>query len=97
MENKDVYKRQAFTRVLAELEELQKLGLCQNGDFLMNSTQNIKEVLRGAAVMCSTSYVDYSVHFLNTIADRNGVMSITVNKDGDRITAVSYTHLAAGG
>ncbi len=75
----------AFTRVMGELEELKKLGLCQDSDFLTSDSQNLQEVIRGDAVMCSVSYVDYAVRFEGKITDVDSVPSFRVAKDGQHI------------
>ena len=75
----------AFTRVLDGIQKLEKLKLYQSGDFVMSSKQNIKDVVRGDAVMCSSSYVDYAVHFEGKLADVNGVPCFRVKKDDGQI------------
>lgn len=61
------------------------MGLYENGDFLMSSKQNLREVVRGNAVMCSVSYVDYAVHFEEKLRDVNGVPSFKIEKDGKQV------------
>lgn len=75
----------AFIRVLKELEGLEGLNLCQDKDFLTNDTQNLREVIRGNAVMCSSSYVDYSVHFEGEIVEAGGVPSFKLRTDGEDV------------
>ena len=67
------FESPAFSRVLGELETLKRLELCQNSDFLTNDTQNLREVIRGDAVMCSVSYVNYATYFESKITDVDGV------------------------
>ncbi|WP_320977429.1 ABC transporter substrate-binding protein, partial [Enterocloster asparagiformis] len=75
----------AFVRVLQELEELKALGLCQSSDFLTSDSQNLQEVIRGDALMCSVSYVDFAVRFEDKLTEVNGVPSFRVAKDGRQI------------
>ena len=75
----------AFARVLQELEELKALGLCQSSDFLTSDSQNLQEVIRGDALMCSVSYVDFAVRFEDKLTEVNGVPSFRVAKDGRQI------------
>lgn len=79
------FENPAFARVLRGIEELEGLGLYQNGDFLMSSKQNLREVVRGNAVMCSVSYVDYAMHFEEKIKDVNGVPSYKIEKNGRQV------------
>ena len=74
------FENPAFARVLKGIDELESMGLYENGDFLMSSKQNLREVVRGNAVMCSVSYVDYAVHF-----EENGVPSFKIEKDGKQV------------
>lgn len=71
----------AFVRVLDGIEELRELDLTQSGDFLTNDTQNLQEVLRGDAVMCSVNYVTYMAHFEERIRDVDGVPMVKVSKN----------------
>lgn len=75
----------AFVRVLRELEELKAMGLCQSSDFLTSDSQNLQEVIRGDALMCSVSYVDFAVRFEDKLTEVNGVPSFRVAKDGRQI------------
>ena len=79
------FENPAFARVLKGIDELESMGLYENGDFLMSSKQNLREVVRGNAVMCSVSYVDYAVHFEEKLRDVNGVPSFKIEKDGKQV------------
>ena len=79
------FENPAFARVLKGIDELESMGLYENGDFLMSSKQNLREVVRGNAVMCSVSYVDYAVHFEEKLKDVNGVPSFKIEKDGKQV------------
>lgn len=72
----------AFTRVLDALEQLKELNLYENGDFNANDTENLQQVLRGEAAMCSVSYVVYAAHFESQIQDVDGVPSVRILHDG---------------
>ena len=79
------FQSPAFVRVLEEVDELKSLELYQSGDFITNDTQNIREVARSEAVMCSASYVDYASHFEDKMEDWGGVPSFKVRKDDTTI------------
>lgn len=79
------FENPAFARVLKGIEELEGLKLYQNGDFLMSSKQNLREVIRGNAAMCSICYVDYAVLFEEKIRDVDGVPCFKIEKDGKMV------------
>lgn len=74
----------AFGRVLEGLEALKELNLNQSGDYLTNDTQNVLEVIRGEAVMCSMSYISYVEQFGKRVEEVKGVSCFRYSKDGNQ-------------
>lgn len=74
----------AFGRVLGGLETLKELDLYQNEDYLTNDTQNIQEVIRGEAVMCSMSYITYVANFDRRVEMVDGVRCFRYSRDGEQ-------------
>lgn len=73
----------AFMGVLDSMTAFKDLELCRSSDFLANEVRNLKAVVLGDAVFCSSSYLDFATQYEKNIVYVDGVPHYRSKKNGE--------------